>query len=137
MKQRLLYVTLDMTPGKCHITLTPKGALALTQSMKSKFKKVSVTVVAVAIVAVTLFYTNQWAENRNSVTYEAPKIFSVTPPKSDVELAKEMLAEATAKLDAEEALIEAEIKRIQDEATVKVAELEAKITEINNIRSSF
>ena len=101
-------------------------------------KKIITYLVVISLLAVGLFYANQWAENRNTVSYEAPKVFHVPQvKKSDVEIAKEMLAEATAKLDAQEAELEAEIKRIQDEATAKVAELEAKITEINQIRSSF
>jgi LPS O-antigen subunit length determinant protein (WzzB/FepE family) len=46
--------------------------------------------------------------------------------KSDVEIARDMLAEATAKLDAEEARINEQI-----------AELEAKLEEIRTVRISF
>lgn len=58
-------------------------------------------------------------------------------PKSDVEQAQTMLAEATAKLDAEEERLLAEIADIENKAAAEVAERQAALDEINEIRASF
>lgn len=72
------------------------------------------------------------SERATSTTFFTPKI-----EKTDVEKAREMLTEATAKLNAEEEKLLAEIAEVQADAASRVAALEAKLEEINIVRSSF
>lgn len=70
-------------------------------------------------------------ERNNTVEYHAPEtvleeVQELITPQNDVQVARDMLAEATAKLDAEEARL-----------TTEINEREAKIAEINEIRASF
>jgi hypothetical protein len=89
--------------------------------------KYLVSAIAIAVVIAGLAFIAQ-----PNVTYYQAERATSTPTilervkKSDVEIARDMLAEATAKLDAEEARINEQI-----------AELEAKLEEIRTVRISF
>jgi hypothetical protein len=89
--------------------------------------KYLIAAIAIAVVIAGLAFIAQ-----PNVTYYQAERATSTPTilervkKSDVEIARDMLAEATAKLDAEEARINEQI-----------AELEAKLEEIRTVRISF
>jgi hypothetical protein len=89
--------------------------------------KYLISAIAIAVVIAGLAFIAQ-----PNVTYYQAERATSTPTilervkKSDVEIARDMLAEATAKLDAEEARINEQI-----------AELEAKLEEIRTVRISF
>jgi ribosomal protein L20 len=89
--------------------------------------KYLIAAIAIAVVIAGLAFIAQ----PNVTYYQAERATSTSSimervKKSDVEIARDMLAEATAKLDAEEARINEQI-----------AELEAKLEEIRTVRSSF
>ena len=89
--------------------------------------KYLIAAIAIAVVIAGLVFIAQ----PNVTTYQSERATSTGSimervKKSDVEIARDMLAEATAKLDAEEARINEQI-----------AELEAKLEEIRTVRSSF
>ena len=89
--------------------------------------KYLISAIAIAVVIAGLAFIAQ----PNVTHYQAERATSTGSimervKKSDVEIARDMLAEATAKLDAEEARINEQI-----------AELEAKLEEIRTVRSSF
>lgn len=115
-----------------------------------RIKKILATIFRIFLLLVTvgavgLLGYSGWVIYKGMTTEktEAPaptvieQVHEVVAPKSDVEKARDMLAEATAQLDAEEAKLLKEIDDINAEASTKVAEREAKIAEINKIRSSF
>lgn len=102
-------------------------------------KYLTVAALLFVIIYGTLMYLDWKQEEMIYIAPETPEMpqEAPLPTKSDVELAEDMLAEATAKLDAEEAKLVAEIKAIEAESTAKILEREAKIAEINEIRASF
>ena len=91
------------------------------------------TVIAVGAVILLQPQTVEYqSERATSTTFFTPKI-----EKTDVEKARDMLTEATAKLNAEEEKLLAEIAEVKADAASRVAALEAKLEEINIVRSSF
>lgn len=99
-----------------------------------------ITIVGLALYASLLVIktlTEQNSVEYNKPAEEEPAEVIEAPKKNDVEEAERMLAEANAKLDAEEAKLEEEIATIEAEAQAQVDEREAKIAEINKIRASF
>ena len=104
-------------------------------------KKTIIILVVLAIIFTGLYFGNKKLEEHGTVSIKAPEIFNL-PMVQEVEVnnvkeAERMLSEATAKLDAEQELIENEIAEIKEHASSSVAVLEKKIEEINAIRSSF
>lgn len=100
--------------------------------MKRIIKWTTIPVVVAAIVAAAMYavpaevtYTTSRQSVVASSTTAVQNIIDQAK-KSDVEIAEEMLREATQKLDAEEARLNAEI-----------ADLEARVDKINTIRASF
>lgn len=91
---------------------------------------------AIAILGGTA-YGAYWLKQHDTVTYEAPKVEAPVQELGDVEQAQKLLTEATAKLDAEEQKLLTEKEQVETEAAQRVAEIEAKIEEINETRSSF
>lgn len=107
-----------------------------------KFKKVlkQITLMGLVVYACVLGYKFLFT-TPTTVEYVKPveviEEVIKAPETNDVEEAQRMLAEATAKLNAEEATLTEEIAAIKAEAEAEVAEREAKIAEINEIRASF
>lgn len=62
---------------------------------------------------------------------------AIIPKRGTVEQARDMLAEATAQLDAEEQKILDEIEALTADYEMAVATREEKIEQINEVRSSF
>ena len=103
-------------------------------------KRIIYTLIAlVAIFGITYLLTKvdtttEYTAERATST---PVFFTPKVEKTDVEKARDMLAEATAKLDAEEEKLLAEIAKIKAEAEARIAELEEKVEEVNVVRASF
>ena len=93
-------------------------------------------IIAIAVYALFAGYT-AYSTIEVQNTSIPQKVEEVITPKSDTEQAKEMLAEATAKLNAEEEKLLTEIADIKAKSDAEIAEREAKISDINTIRSSF
>ena len=102
-------------------------------------KKTIIALVVLAMIFTGLYFGNKKLEEQGTITIKAPEIFNVPEvvEVNNVKEAERMLSEATAKLDAEQELIENEIAEIKEHASSSVAVLEKKIEEINAIRSSF
>ena len=102
-------------------------------------KKTIIILVVLAIIFTGLYFGNKNLEEQGTITIKAPEIFNVPEvvEVNNVKEAERMLAEATAKLDAEQELLENEIEKIKEHASTSVAVLEKKIENINTIRSSF
>lgn len=116
--------------------------------MKQKIKKLKAIVkyaiklvLAIAIGIIMLYGGILYFDIMQApIEYTAPEKEEpavINTPKNDVSEAERMLAEATAKLNAEEEKLEKEIAEIKAEAQAQVDEKEAQIAEINKIRSSF
>ena len=84
-----------------------------------------------------LFTTESTIEYQSERATTTNQFFTPKIEKTDVEKARDMLTEATAKLNAEEEKLLAEIAEVKADAASRVAALEAKLEEINIVRSSF
>jgi len=112
----------------------------------TRTKKLFKTITVLALITGATYATYWIAMQESKIISEAAIVETVKaievpkieePEKSDVEKAEQMLRDANDKLDREETMLLAEKKRVQDEAAAKIADLDAKLDNINRIRLDF
>lgn len=106
-------------------------------------KKSTTILITLALGIIGSIYLLSVAEKHSLITYSAPdnpvveQVQGIIEQEDDLEAATRLLEEATRKLDEEERRLLEEIEAASSTYHAVRAEKEARIAEINKIRSSF